>query len=158
MWLLPLLFQVLATLSFRIPLHRTPSPPRQLSYSNSLTNFQNVPFTQGEYYANMTFGTPPQTISLIPDTASGYIYIPSAQCDHSCWGASRFDSSKSTSFRILQAGPVSETSKGAKIDGFLCGETIIFGPFSADNVTFILANSMTLTSYARFEGSLVIPT
>lgn len=158
MWLLILLFQVLATTSLRIPLHRIHLSPRQLSSSQSLTNYQNVPFTQSEYYANVTIGTPPQTFSVILDTASAYTYIPSTQCGHSCWGAFRFDSSKSTSFRMLPAGPVSETSRGATIDGFLCGETITMGPFNADNVTFVLASSMTLASYQRFEGLIVIST
>lgn len=32
------------------------------------------------------------------------------------------------------------------------------GPFNADNVTFVLASSMTLASYQRFEGLIVIST
>ena len=158
MWLLIWLSQVLVTSSLRFPLLRIGLSSRKLSSSLSLTNFQDVTCTQSEYFANVTIGTPPQSFSVILDTASAYIYIPSTQCDHSCWGAFRFDSSKSTTFRMLPAGPVGETSRGAIIDGFLCGEAITMGPFSADNVTFVLANSMTMASYQRYEGLIVTST
>ena len=103
----------------------------------------------------MTIGTPPQTFTVLLDTASAYIFIPSTQCDHSCWGAYRFDGSKSSTFTVVPTGAVSQTSRGTIVDGVLCAETIALGPFSADNVTFVLANAMRQTTYERFEGLVV---
>lgn len=51
-----------------------------------------------EYLGNVTIGTPQQNFVVVLDTGSSNFWIPAKNCDTSCNGKAKYDSSKSSSY------------------------------------------------------------
>lgn len=81
---------------------------------------------QSEYYGQVSVGSPPQDFTVVFDTGSGNLLLPSKDCtDEACTGHKRFDSSLSaTSMQIAYAD---QPLTPVKADGTRDIVTITFG-------------------------------
>ncbi|CAJ0939841.1 unnamed protein product, partial [Mesorhabditis belari] len=79
-----------------------------------------------EYVGNVTAGTPPQQFVVVLDTGSANFWIPATNCDNSCRGKSKYDSSKSSTYKANgQSWSIQYGSGDAR--GTLVQDTMTFG-------------------------------
>ncbi|KAF7342153.1 Pepsin A [Mycena venus] len=86
-----------------IQLQSRTAPPAATQKRRGLSpeNIPLVDFFRGtdlQWFGNITVGTPPQTLTVIFDTGSSILAIPSTLCDESCDNQTKFDPTKSSTF------------------------------------------------------------
>ncbi|XP_022227929.1 aspartic proteinase A3 [Drosophila obscura] len=96
-----------------------------------------------EYYLPVTIGTPPQEFSLLIDTGSSNLWVPSSQCPatvKSCASHRQYDSKSSssyvangTAFKIEYA---SDSNGEVALSGFLSQDTVTVAEFPIKNQVF----------------------
>jgi len=81
---------------------------------------------QSEYYGQVSVGSPAQTFTVVFDTGSGNLLLPSKECvDEACTGHKRFDSALSATAMQVADADHPDTKVGA--DGSRDVVTITFG-------------------------------
>ncbi|XWS14310.1 hypothetical protein CRYUN_Cryun36dG0111200 [Craigia yunnanensis] len=109
----------------------------------SLKNYLDV-----QYFGEIGIGSPPQKFTVIFDTGSSNLWIPSSHCYFSvaCFFHSRYNSSKSSTY--------TEIGKPCKIN---YGPGMILGFFSEDNIKVgdLVVQNQVFTEAIR-EGSLIL--
>ena len=154
---LPLFLLLLPSFPLRIPLQRHSSSLRSLTSSSfPLSNYKNVNIPQTQYYANISLGTPPQSLSAVLDTGSSYVFFPSSSCASSCSGSTRFNSARSTSFTALGRQKTLSYGVGS-VYGTMGSDTLAVGngSLAAQGVTFVLAEQMQDSDTRRADGLIV---
>lgn len=165
----------------RIPLTKFPSMRRILSEAgseipdmNSIT--QAIKFKLGfaeegeptpeilknymdaQYYGAIGIGTPPQNFTVIFDTGSSNLWVPSVHCsmlDIACMLHHKYDSSKSSSY--VKNGTKFAIRYGTgSLSGFLSQDTVTLGDLKIPDQTFGEATKQPGMTFiaAKFDGIL----
>ncbi|XP_050223403.1 phytepsin-like [Mercurialis annua] len=112
-------------------------------------------YLNAQYFGEIGIGSPPQNFTVIFDTGSSNLWIPSAKCYFSlaCYFHSRYKSSRSTSY--IKNGTTCEIHYGTgSIVGFFSQDSVAVGNILVKDQDFIEATregSLTFV-LAKFDG------
>ncbi|XP_056258131.1 napsin-A [Seriola aureovittata] len=164
----------------RVPLHKTRSLRRLMSDSGmsveeirALAKSSGAPdsspsptlpverltnFMDAQYYGVISVGTPPQEFTVLFDTGSSNLWVPSIHCsflDLACWIHHRYNSKKSSTY--VQNGTEFSIQYGrGSLSGFISGDTVSIAGLSVTGQQFAEAVKQPGITFAvaRFDGVL----
>nr|XP_060627529.1 embryonic pepsinogen-like [Anolis sagrei ordinatus] len=113
-------------------------------------------FLDTEYYGTVYIGTPPQEFTVVFDTGSSNLWVPSTYCsDAPCQNHPRFDPSQSSTFQNTQQTMSIEYGTGS-MDGILGYDTVTVSDITVTNQEFALSSSEpgAFFTYVKFDGIL----
>ncbi|XP_020593223.1 phytepsin-like isoform X1 [Phalaenopsis equestris] len=117
-----------------------------------LKNYMNA-----QYYGEIGIGSPPQKFTVIFDTGSSNLWVPSAKCYFSvaCFFHSKYKSSKSSTYRKNGQSAAIQYGTGA-VAGFLSQDHITVGDLLVKDQVFIEATKEPGVTFlvAKFDGIL----
>uniref|UniRef100_G3U1Z4 Cathepsin D n=1 Tax=Loxodonta africana TaxID=9785 RepID=G3U1Z4_LOXAF len=169
-------------LPHRIPLHKFPSIRRTLSEAggsveNLISKTPISKYTQGgpavpggpvpeilrnymdaQYYGEIGIGTPPQCFTVVFDTGSSNLWVPSVHCkllDIACWIHHKYNSAKSSTY--VKNGTTFDIHYGSgSLSGYLSQDTVSLGGVRVERQTFGEATKQPGITFiaAKFDGIL----
>ncbi|CAK9179317.1 unnamed protein product [Ilex paraguariensis] len=120
-------------------------------------------YMDAQYYGEIGIGTPPQKFTVVFDTGSSNLWVPSAKCYFSvaCYLHSYYKSSHSSTYKKNGVVPLAGKSAAIQygsgsISGFFSQDSIKVGDLVVNNQDFIEATkepSITFVA-AKFDGIL----
>jgi len=115
-------------------------------------------FMNAQYYGEITLGTPPQKFTVVFDTGSGNLWVPSSRCkgfNIACLLHRRYSSEQSSTY-TKSGKPFSIHYGSGSMSGFTSIDTLTIGGLTLSNVTFAEATSEPGVSFAmtKFDGIL----
>ncbi|KAI2637581.1 aspartic peptidase domain-containing protein [Hypomontagnella submonticulosa] len=145
--------QKVVPVSFSRPTPRLPALHKRAgTYSQELNN--NL--TGGGYYAQVTVGTPPQTVDLIVDTGSSDVWVldsradlcrSTAKQDYYGYCLSTYDPSKSSTYSVVSQGAFSiQYVDGSGAEGDYIKDTFGIGGADIKALQMGLAENSTINS------------
>ncbi|XP_073270424.1 aspartic proteinase-like isoform X2 [Primulina huaijiensis] len=114
-------------------------------------------YLDAQYYGVISIGSPPQNFSVVFDTGSSNLWVPSAKCYFSiaCYLHPRYKSSKSSSY--TENGKSCSISYGSgSISGYFSQDNVGVGDISVKDQVFIEATRVASITFivAKFDGIL----
>ncbi|XP_047433564.1 pepsin A-like [Mugil cephalus] len=107
------------------------------------------------YYGVITIGNPPQSFSVIFDSGSSNLWVPSIYCNSpACKNHKRFDPHRSSSYKS-DGQPLSIQYGTGSMTGFLGSDTVVVGGITVAKQVFGLSKTeATFMSYMQADGIL----
>lgn len=115
-------------------------------------------FMDSQYYGDISLGTPAQTFTVLFDTGSSNLWVPSVKCGFSqipCWVHRRYDSGASSSYRSNGSDFAIQYGTGS-MEGFLSEDVMNIGDIQVQGQVFAEATKEPGLTFltARFDGIL----
>ncbi|KAI8583395.1 hypothetical protein K450DRAFT_223423 [Umbelopsis ramanniana AG] len=89
-----------------------------------------------QYYGEIEIGTPPQTFSVVLDTGSSNLWVPSTHCSSiACFLHRRYDSTKSDTYKENGTEFAIQYGTGS-LEGFISNDVLRIGDISIDHQDF----------------------
>lgn len=114
-------------------------------------------FMDAQYFGEVSIGTPSQTFTVIFDTGSSNLWVPSAKCyfSVSCYFHSKYKSSHSSTYKRNGTSAAIQYGTGA-ISGFFSQDNVKVGDLVVKNQDFIEATKEASITFlaAKFDGIL----
>lgn len=119
----------------------------------ALSKFMNT-----QYFGDIGLGTPPQNFTVVFDTGSSNLWVPSARCHFfsvPCWLHHRFNPKASSSFQPNGTKFAIQYGTG-RLSGVLSRENLTIGGIKGASVMFgeALWEPSLIFAFARFDGIL----
>lgn len=118
----------------------------------------SIPLTDledSEYYGEVDIGSPPQKFTVIYDTGSSNLWVPSKSCTNCKKGSPSYDSSKSTKYAKNGQSFSMQYGTGS-CNGFLSTDDIVMGGQTITGFTFgeVTKEAADVFGQAPFDGIL----
>ncbi|XP_049977250.1 napsin-A [Alexandromys fortis] len=133
-------------------------PPRTATSGDEPTFVPLSKFMNTQYFGAIGLGTPPQNFTVVFDTGSSNLWVPSSRCHFfslPCWFHHRFNPKASSSFRPNGTKFAIQYGTG-RLNGILSQENLTIGGIQGTSVTFgeALWEPSLVFAFARFDGIL----
>uniref|UniRef100_A0A8B9II98 pepsin A n=1 Tax=Anser cygnoides TaxID=8845 RepID=A0A8B9II98_ANSCY len=138
----------------RILLQQSPSPAAKYhptTATEPLANYMDL-----EYVGTISIGTPPQEFTVIFDTGSANLWVPSVYCSsRACTNHRRFDPARSSTYRGTTTSVATWYGTGSMV-GVLGYDTVTVGNIQVQNQVFGLSQAEpgSFLAHAPFDGFL----
>ncbi|GAA0154531.1 aspartic protease [Lithospermum erythrorhizon] len=114
-------------------------------------------YLDAQYYGEIAIGSPPQKFTVIFDTGSSNLWVPSSKCylSLSCWFHSKYKASKSSTY-TANGEPASIQYGTGAISGFFSQDIVEVGDLDVKDQVFIEATQEGSLTFvlAKFDGIL----
>jgi len=115
-------------------------------------------FMNAQYYGEIGLGTPPQPFTVVFDTGSANLWVPSAKCkgfNIACLLHRRYASARSSTY-VEDGHPFSIRYGSGSMAGFISVDSLTIGSLTLPNATFAEAVSEPGIAFAitKFDGIL----
>ncbi|KAH6595674.1 hypothetical protein BASA50_004473 [Batrachochytrium salamandrivorans] len=95
-----------------------------------------VDFANAQYYGEIQLGTPPQTFTVVFDTGSSNLWVPSTRCSSiACWLHHRYDAGQSSTYVANGTEFAIQYGTGA-LEGVISQDTLTIGDLTIEGQGF----------------------